>query len=383
MLLTDAGRVIVNTGLGTEAPHHRALFDPICTGPTPYIITTQSHPDQIGGVAAFRGPATVYIAQQNYRIQTRDDRLTGGVAARLVPRWFPSSTFMPDFSRERPDVPTAQDTPTPDLTFDHRLAFTVGGLKFELIAAVGETVDSAIVHLPQHRICLISNLLGPLFPHFPNLNTLRGQRYRFVEPYLDTIRKLRELKPELLITGRGQPIRGADLIDRSLERLSRAVDFVHTETLRGMAEGKDAWTLMREIQLPADLRVGQGYGKVAWGVRTIWESYVGWFHHLSTTELYGVRHSAVYADLAALAGVEAVIDRARAKLVVGEPVAAIHLAEVALAGAPANGSALDVVIDAHERLLATGGDVSFWENGWLTSELARLRALPRHDVPAP
>ena len=28
---------------------------------------------------------------------------------------------------------------------------------------------------------VISNMVGPLFPHFPNLNTLRGDRYRFVE----------------------------------------------------------------------------------------------------------------------------------------------------------------------------------------------------------
>mgnify|MGYP003342967466 CR=1 FL=1 len=44
--------------------------------------------------------------------------------------------------------------------------------------------------------------------------------------------------------------------------------------------------LMREIELPTELRVGQGYGKVAWAVRTIWETYIGWFKFASTTELY-------------------------------------------------------------------------------------------------
>ena len=44
-----------------------------------------------------------------------------------------------------------------------------------------------MVWLPQRRIALVSNLFGPLFPHFPNFNTLRGDRYRFAEPYLDAV----------------------------------------------------------------------------------------------------------------------------------------------------------------------------------------------------
>jgi alkyl sulfatase BDS1-like metallo-beta-lactamase superfamily hydrolase len=372
MVLTDAGRVIVNAGGAWEAPHTRRLFDEVCPGPTPYIITTQGHVDHIGGVDAFREPGTVYIAQENLPIQVDDDVRIHGVHARLVSVWFPASRIgqlLEQFQAERPDVSAVGETPKPDLTFRDRMGLTVGGTRLELVAAVGETLDSAIVHLPDHHICLISNMLGPLFPHFPNLNTLRGQRYRVVGPYLETIRKLRDLRPELLITGRGEPIRGADFIDRCLDRLYRAVDYVHTETLRGMNEGKDIWTLMREIQLPPELRVGQSYGKVSWGVRTIWETYIGWFHHQSTTELYPVRHSAVYRDVADLAGCDALADRARVHLAAGEAVEAMHLAEMALAGDPGHGGAARVMLDAHQRLLDEGGSVSFWEDGWLTDEI--------------
>ena len=66
-------------------------------------------------------------------------------------------------------------------------------------------------------ICFISNLVGPMFPHFPNFNTLRGDKYRFVEPYLESVRTVRALKPEILVTGRNEPIRGAAL-DRRLPR---------------------------------------------------------------------------------------------------------------------------------------------------------------------
>ena len=44
-----------------------------------------------------------------------------------------------------------------------------------------------------------------------------------------------------------------------------------------MNDGKDVFTLMREIKLPAELDIGETYGKVSWSVRGIYEGYVGWF----------------------------------------------------------------------------------------------------------
>ena len=48
LLLTDGGRVIVNTGLGFEAPHHKRVFDAVRSGPTHHIVTTQAHVDHVG-----------------------------------------------------------------------------------------------------------------------------------------------------------------------------------------------------------------------------------------------------------------------------------------------------------------------------------------------
>ena len=106
----------------------------------------------------------------------------------------------------------------------------------------------------------------------------------------------------MLITGRHDPIVGADLIDASLARLHGAVDHVHRATLDGINAGTDVLTLMREIDLPTELRVGQGYGKVPWAVRTFWESYVGWFRLQSSTELYPVDPREATAELAGLLG---------------------------------------------------------------------------------
>lgn len=325
MLLTDGGRVIVNTGMGYEAPHHKRVFDAIRSGPTHHIITTQAHVDHVGGVDLFREPGTTYIAQANNPACQADDRRIQALRQRTSRIWFDMlGTDARRIAEENPGVSTRQSVPVPDIMFDERLALTVDGLRIELRAAVGETIDCAVVWVPARRVAIVSNLFGPLFPHFPNLNTIRGDKYRLVEPYLATNRMVRELRPAVLVTGRHEPIVGEDLIQASLERLHGAVDYVHQRALEGFNAGTDLWTLMREIQLPPELRVGQGYGKVSWAVRTLWETYVGWFKQRSTTDLYPDSANAALAELIAVTGVDRALDKAEAALGRGDAVVAIR-----------------------------------------------------------
>lgn len=377
MLVTDAGRVLVNTGLGFEAAHHRFVFDQVCPGPTPYIITTQGHTDHVGGVAAFRAPETTYVAQQQNQYAQHQDARIRGRARKWSTVWFDSQPTerITRFAAERPDVAMAQDAPTPDVTFDDRLALTVGGLDIELLHGTGETVDGAMVWLPQHRIALISNLLGPLFCHFPNLNTVRGHTYRDVEAYLATIRRLRELRPQMLVTGRGEPIVGADLVDAGLRRMRDAVTHVHDETLRGINEGVDLDTLVREITLSDHLRVGEGYGRVAWGVRTIWESYLGWFRHERTSELLAPGTASLLSDLVAVAGIDGVLGLARTRLDDGLVAEATGLVDAALAHSPEHPEALSLALEAHRRLLEDRAiEANFWFAGWIEHRIDQLSA---------
>ena len=74
MVLTSAGRVVINTGMGFESPVHKKVFDAVCPGPTPYILLTQGHVDHVGGVSLFREPQTKLVAQ---RIWASAKRMTG------------------------------------------------------------------------------------------------------------------------------------------------------------------------------------------------------------------------------------------------------------------------------------------------------------------
>jgi alkyl sulfatase BDS1-like metallo-beta-lactamase superfamily hydrolase len=369
LLTTGEGRVIINTGMGFEGPVHRANFDAVDSSPVRYIIFTQGHVDHVGGLDSVRDPDTTVVAQANWTAW-RDDN------ERLIPYRASRSAFafkdtlatgVQAIQRRLGTKRLAgQSVPTVDLDFEDALTLQVGGRRMELISVPGgETTDSLVVWLPEERICLCGNTFGPTFGHIPNLVTMRGDRYRDALTAVASVERVRNLAPELLVTGHFEPIAGADRINAELIRLRDAIQYIHDQTVAGMNAGKDVQTLMREIALPAECEVGQGYGKVAWDVRAVWENYSGWFHHRSTTELYPVGFDAVTADVVELAGADALVDRARAHLRAGRPLHAIHLAELVPADHPA---ARAVLKEAHESLLADS--TNFWESAWLKQQIA-------------
>ena len=371
LLTTADGRVVINTGMGFEAAVHRANFDAVDSGPVRYIVITQGHYDHVGGIDTLRDPLTKVVAQANWRTWRDDnERLMTYRAARSA---FAFQARLADgvaAIRRRFGSLPPQSTLTADIEVGESLTLQVGQRRIELIATPGgETTDSMVVWLPDERVCLCSNTFGPVFGHIPNLVTIRGDRYRDALTVIDTIERVRALQPETLITGHFDPIRGAGRIDAELRRLRDAVSYVHDQTVAGMNAGKDVRTLMAEITLPPDLAVGQGYGRVAWDVRAIWENYSGWFHHRSTTELYPVGPESVSPDVVELAGADALIARAREHLDSGRPLQAIHLAEIVLHTDAADPGCRAVLKDAHTALLADS--VNFWESAWLTAAITR------------
>jgi glyoxylase-like metal-dependent hydrolase (beta-lactamase superfamily II) len=369
LIVTADGRVVVNTGMGFEGPIHKEYFDAVDRGPVRYIILTQGHVDHVGGVECFRAPGTEIVAHANNAAQQAYD-------ARLAPFRARRSAFAfaEAFARMAgaPGAPPpVQSRPTPTITFEDRYAFTLGGERFELIGCPGaETEDSLVVWLPDRRLCVTGNVFGALFGHFPNLVTIRGDRHRDALRYVETLDRLIALGAETLLVGHFDPVVGRDLIRAELERMKGAVLYVHDVIVAAMNAGDDVWTAMAAITLPPDLEVGEGYGKVAWSARAIWETYQGWFHGRSTTELYAVPAATVHADLVALAGGPDVVAGAAAAKAESAPVEALHLAEVALAAAPRHAGALAASLAAHRTLLRAS--VNFWETRWLEAQIRKL-----------
>lgn len=373
MLTTDEGRIVLNTGMGFEGPVHRANFDAVSTAPIRYVILTQGHVDHVGGLDSVADPESDIVAQQNWQKWRRDNQLLSQFRAQNSAfAWVDKVMATVERTAARFGTVPPQSVPVPTITFDDQFAIELGGRVVELYATPGgETTDSLVAWLPGEGVCLCGNVFGALFGHIPNLVTMRGDRYRDALTVVESIDRVRGLGAETLLTGHFGPIVGKDRIERELTRLRDAVAYIHDRTVDGMNAGKDVHTLMREVVLPRELEVGQGYGMVRWNVRAIWESYAGWFHHRSTSELYADSPDRIESDLLELAGVAAVLKRARSALDAGEPVRASRLAEIVNRAEPDSQEAKQVLITAHEVLLQDS--TNFWEAAWLRKQIEGLK----------
>lgn len=163
--------------------------------------------------------------------------------------------------------------------------------------------------------------------------------------------------------------------------MREATRYIHDATIAGMNAGKTLWQLMDEVQLPDEINISQGHGKVSWNVRSIWEYYSTWFHFESTTELYTTPVRQLYPELADLAGgAEPLMVKAEEQVSSNQPVKALHYIEMVLASEPNHKSAYQLRLQALKQLLAHAYEngSNFSETGWLK---ARISATER-DIAA-
>ena len=143
-VVTPAGRIVVNTGLGFEAPVHKAYFDSVDRGPVRYVVLTQGHVDHVGGTDVFREAGTEIVAHARNPWQQADDlRVQPFRSRRAYFAW--AAAIDGKRTPQGGHVPV-QSRPTPTILVADRFAFELGGRRMEVIACIGaEIVDSLLV----------------------------------------------------------------------------------------------------------------------------------------------------------------------------------------------------------------------------------------------
>ncbi|MEP7340322.1 MAG: alkyl sulfatase dimerization domain-containing protein, partial [Acidobacteriota bacterium] len=355
LVATAEGNVIIDTSMPFNAALHKRLLTAENAGPIKYIILTHAHGDHTGGIAAWKQPGTQIIAQKSHsEFQHYQARMNGFYALRNAAQF-----SLP--------IPTPTDWPgnygakvEPTILFDDKYEFELGGVKFVVMSTPGETYDHATVWIPKYKAAFVGD---NYYDSFPNIYTLRGTQPRWALDYINSLNKILDLKPEFVLPSHGLPISGNAEITKKLTRYRDAIQYVHDETVKGMNAGKDVWTLMNEIKLPAALDVGESYGKLSWSIRGIYEGYVGWFD-LNPATMYEKPASSVYPDMVKLAGgAEAVAKLAMERAQAGQAVEALHLSDMALAAEATNKTALQAKLKALETLRERCRNSN--ERGWL------------------
>ncbi len=375
MVATDAGNIVFDSGLVIQAAKQlRLLKEEVSDEPVKYVILSHSHADHVGGAQLWLEQGTEIVAHREFAEELR-------YLNELQPYLYGRNRTLFPWMPEQPGsiALLEYDAIEPTITVDDGdvYAFTLGGVEFQVIAAPGaEGADNVVLWLPQQKVLITGDFFGPQFPQFPNIFTMRGEKVRKPVEYVASLDRLIALGADIIVPGHLGPTIGTAEIRAGMLRIRDAVQYVHDETVAGMNAGQSVYQLMKEIKLPPHLDLVQNHGRVDWAVKSIWEYYATWFHFDSTTELYPVPAREVYADLAEAAGPEALHSLAHHYLQQDEPVKALHILEVALAGDPQDQSALLLREQALLRLMAQAeaGTRNDYEIYWLKYRLADTRA---------
>jgi alkyl sulfatase BDS1-like metallo-beta-lactamase superfamily hydrolase len=361
LVRTDDGNVVIDTSSPVSAKKHYELLRKVSDAPVRYVILTHGHPDHTGGLRYWMEPQTKLVVQQNYiEFHSYQERL----------KPYLGRTGAAQFGLD-PGVLNAFRVPEkhfdPAITFGDKYDFTLGGTKFELLSAPGETYDHLCVWVPKYKAAFVGD---NYYESFPNIYTLRGTKPRWALDYVASLNKILALEPEIVLPSHGEPVVGKEKIAERLTRYRNAILYVHDATVKGMNAGKDVFTLMREVKLPPELDVGEAYGKVDWSVRGIFDGYVGWFD-LNPASMYDQPPTAAEPELVRLAGGPGTV-AARAKaLATSDPVTAVRLADAALLVEPKSKPALEAKLAALTSL--QGASRNLIEGAWLTTAIRETK----------
>jgi len=374
LITTHEKDILFDTGLSTQVPKQmKALNGAVSDLDLSHIVVSHSHADHQGGVKFWAKNGIDIVAhaefeeEQRYLTELQD--YFWGRNKTLFP-------FMPDTPPKIGLIAYGGVEPTITVANGQPYKFSQGGVDFEVHALPGaEGADNLVLWLPQKKILFSGDFFGPLFPQFPNIFTMRGEKIRKPVEYIQSLETVIALDPDMIVPSHKDPITNKAFIREGLAKMRDATRYVHDATVEGMNAGKTVEQLMTDIVLPADLALTQEHGKVSWAVKSIWEYYATWFHFDKTTELYAVPQEAIYSELAKLAGTAGLLQLASNYNAQSEPLKALHVMEILLQAEPNNVAALEAKQEALEQLLASAGTLNnSYEIYWLRARLRDVQS---------
>jgi alkyl sulfatase BDS1-like metallo-beta-lactamase superfamily hydrolase len=307
-VITEEGLVIIDATESEESARKiLSDFRKITQKPVRYIIYTHFHPDHNQGAGVFYSQGVEIIGTREFLdwIHGRNPvignqyfrRTLDILAGAAEPDYaFPLPVQSPFLGAgENPEVMM------PTITFEKEYSFTLGGKRFVLFSAPGETEDHLAVWIPDEQALHVGD---DYYRSFPNLTGIMLEP-RPVLGWIQSLTRFIELQPEYLILGHTKPLQGSALIKEHLSNYREAISYVHNETVRYLNEGKSVDEAVAELKLPerlAQLPYLEGlYGRVDWSVRGIYDDYTGWYDGKGTG-LNPLPPEALARELVALAG---------------------------------------------------------------------------------
>ncbi|MFH1197117.1 MAG: alkyl sulfatase dimerization domain-containing protein [bacterium] len=359
LVTTDEGSVLIDpAGASVEPAFFKKVIEEY---PLKAILLTHAHQDHSDDIAIWRNGMDIpVIAQREFKTYFKYQSDFAGFFSRRNAIWA---------GKPIPVEPTIKSNSStePTIFFADDYEFKFGGFTFNMIHTPGETPDHTTIWIPK----LSSVLVGDnYYEYFINNSTFRGTMIRPILGYISALDTALSFNPKYFLPGHGSPIVGAKVINETVGNFRDALQYIYDETIKGINEGKDVYTLMKEIKLPDNYNIGQYYGKTEWTIRGIYQEYVGWFDENPAT-MYSEPVSSIYNDITELAGVEALNKRAEKLLNEKEYVKVLHLTEIILNSTPADKTANEIRKKALEALKT--GTRNYIERIWLDYGIRKIK----------
>jgi glyoxylase-like metal-dependent hydrolase (beta-lactamase superfamily II) len=327
---TDEGLVIVDTSGVFQA---QTVHDTVQTWRPKRLDTaifTHGHIDHVFGVDLYEEDARTngwapprVIAHELLPARFDRYKLTAGYNAVINRRQF-----------RVPGLQWPVNYRYPDETYRNTLTIAVGGERFDLFHARGETDDATWVWAPERRTVFTGDLFIWVSPNCGNPQKVQ----RYAADWIVALRAMAALGPEVLLPGHGLPIVGADRVQQALLETAEYLESLLDQTLALMNDGARLDDIVHTVHPPAHLVdrpfLRPVYDEPEFIVRNIWRYYGGWYDG-DPSRLKPAPAAVLAAELAALAGgATRLAERARELAGAGDLRLAGHLAELAAQAAP-------------------------------------------------
>lgn len=322
---TDAGLVLVDTGSFVLAEPTRAVLRKATAAPVHTAVWTHGHVDHCFGVELYEreaGTPVHVIAHEAVPRRFERYALTRGWNHAINSRQFQTGAQFPGEFR------------APDELVIDRKSLDVGGRRFELAHALGETDDHLWVHVPDAGVICTGDLFIWASPNCGNPQKVQ----RFPREWARALRAMDAVGAEVLAPGHGVPIWGAAAVHRALDDTASFLESLVDQVLALMNQGAALDRVLAEVAAPPELLarpyLSPVYDEPEFIVRNLYRLYGGWWDG-NPAHLKPAREVDLAKELCALAGGPAALaSRAEALAATGDLAMAAHLIELAGTASP-------------------------------------------------
>ena len=138
----------------------------------------------------------------------------------------------------------------PDETYSDTHSFEVGGERFELHHAKGETDDHTWTWVPSRRVLCCGDLFIWATPNAGNPQKVQ----RYPRDWAAALRAMAQLDAEMMLPGHGLPVMGAERVKAAFEDTAALLESICDQTFELMNSGASLDEVIHGVTAPPELR---------------------------------------------------------------------------------------------------------------------------------